>query len=75
VTTFTGSGIMNTLEEMWERQVEGYRREFNNAAARQFYRRVELTNLEGSGAEINWTVATTPLVLPRQIDLEAASSA
>jgi len=40
----------------------------------QTWYELELKNLEGAGIEADWSVDIAPLVIPRQIDLEAGST-
>jgi hypothetical protein len=43
-------------------------------ADRQVWREIELLDLTQEGIEAEWTVGTTPLVIPRQIDLTASAT-
>jgi hypothetical protein len=69
------SGAMINGFALLSKYHEGAMRAYIDVLANtQTWYELELKNLEGAGIEAEWAVNTVPLVLPRQIDLEAGSS-
>jgi hypothetical protein len=68
-------GLNYTLALLQAKMEENAKRMANQLANTQTWREIELIDLTNEGVESQWQIDTTPLVIPRQIDLTASATA